>query len=99
MALRTAATYLEGLRDGRVVYYRGERVEDVTTHAALGRGAQHTAIDFRLAEDPAHRSLVLAEDPESGRTISRYFVIPRSSHDLLQRRELIETVTREARAV
>ncbi len=99
MALRTAATYLEGLRDGRVVYYRGERVEDVTTHAALGRGARHTAIDFRLAEDPAHRPLVLAEDAETGRTISRYFVIPRTSHDLLQRRQLIETVTREASAV
>lgn len=99
MGLRTAEAYLEGLRDGRAVYYRGERVEDVTTHPVLGRGARHTAIDYRLAEDPVHRPLVLAEDPDTGRTISRYFVIPRSGQDLLQRRLLIETVTREARTV
>jgi len=99
MALRKPEDYLEGLRDGRVVYYRGERVEDVTTHPALGRGARHTAIDFRLALHPAHQGLVLADDPETGQRISRYFVIPRTSHDLLLRRQLIETVTREARAV
>jgi aromatic ring hydroxylase len=99
MRLRTAEAYLEGLRDGRVVYYRGQRVEDVTTHPVLGRGARHTAIDFRLAEDPEHRPLLLAEDPATQRTISRYFLIPRTSQDLLQRRLLIETVTREARAV
>jgi aromatic ring hydroxylase len=52
-----------------------------------------------LAEDPAHQPLVLAEDPDTGRTISRYFIIPRSGQDLLQRRLLIETVTREARTV
>lgn len=99
MGLRTAESYLEGLRDGRVVYYRGQRVEDITRHPVLGRGARHTAIDFRLAEDPAHQGLLLVRDPETKRTISRYFLIPRTSDDLLQRRLLIETVTREASAV
>jgi aromatic ring hydroxylase len=99
MGLRTPEAYLEGLRDGRVVFYRGERVDDVTNHPALSRGALHTAIDFRLAEDAGYQDLVLAKDSETGRTISRYYVIPRTSQDLLQRRLLIETVTREARAV
>jgi len=99
MGLRTAKSYLEGLRDGRVVYYRGQRIEDVTTHPLLGRGARHTAIDFRLAEDPGHQALLLVKDPQTERTISRYFLIPRTSQDLLQRRLLIETVTREAKAV
>ncbi|MDR7482907.1 MAG: 4-hydroxyphenylacetate 3-hydroxylase N-terminal domain-containing protein [Armatimonadota bacterium] len=99
MALRTPEAYLEGLRDGRVVYYRGERVADVPAHPALGRGARHVAIDFRLAEDPAYRDLAVAQDPQTGRAISRYFLIPRTGTDLLQRRLLIETVTREARAV
>jgi len=97
--MRTPEAYLEGLRDGRVVYYRGERVRDVTTHPALGRGARHTAIDFRLALDPAHRDLAVTTDPATGRPVSRYFLIPRDAADLLQRRRLIEHVTREARAV
>jgi 4-hydroxybutyryl-CoA dehydratase / vinylacetyl-CoA-Delta-isomerase len=95
--MRTEQEYLEGLRDGRVVFYRGERVTDVTRHPALGVGAAHTAIDFRLAGDPAHRDLMLALDPETQQTISRYFLIPRHHDDLLKRRELIEMVTREAK--
>ncbi len=92
--MRTEQEYLEGLRDGRVVFYRGQRVTDVTTHPSLGVGAAHTAIDFRLADDPAHRDLLLVFDLETQQTISRYFLIPRGHEDLLRRRELIETVTR-----
>jgi aromatic ring hydroxylase len=97
VGLRTEQEYLAGLRDGRVVFYRGERVADVTTHPALGVGAAHTAIDFRLAHDPAQRDLMLAVDPDTQQTISRYFLIPRTHEDLLRRRELIETVTRAAK--
>ena len=44
MGLRTAQQYLQGLRDGRYVTFKGERVEDVTTHEHLGVGARHTAV-------------------------------------------------------
>jgi aromatic ring hydroxylase len=30
--VRSAEEYLDGLRDGREVYYRGERVADVVEH-------------------------------------------------------------------
>ncbi|HET6948585.1 MAG TPA: 4-hydroxyphenylacetate 3-hydroxylase N-terminal domain-containing protein [bacterium] len=91
--LRTPQAYRQGLRDGREVYYRGQRVEDVTTHAALGRGASHSALDFRLAEDPTHRALMVVDEGE-GAPFSRYFHIPRTHEDLRRRNELIETVTR-----
>ena len=47
--LRTGAQYREGLRDGRVVYYNGDRVEDVTTHPSLGLVVDEAAeaMDFR----------------------------------------------------
>ena len=51
MGLRTAEEFLNGLRDAREVYYRGERVPMVTEHAELGVAARHAAIDFELAED------------------------------------------------
>ena len=46
MALRTPEQYLKGLRDGREVYYRGERVEDVIAAAfdgGVARAAQPDA--------------------------------------------------------
>lgn len=92
MALRTKQQYREGLKDGRVVYYRGERIEDVTTHEHLGTAVEHTALDFELAEDEEHRSLFTYTDDEG--THSRYFKRPENAQDLLNRREMIETSTR-----
>ncbi len=44
MSLRTPEEYKASLRDGRVVYYQGERVEDVTRHPHLGIAVDHAAI-------------------------------------------------------
>ena len=99
MGLRSAAEFREGLRDGRVVYYRGERVEDVTTHHDLGIGVSHVALDFDLAEDLEHRDLMTWIDLGSGERVSRYFKIPTDSADLLNRREMIERSTRLGGAV
>gem|GEM_PF-5086828 len=33
--VRTPEEYLNSLRDGRVIYYRGKLVTDVTTHEVL----------------------------------------------------------------
>ena len=74
MGLRTAAAYLEGLRDGRTIYFRGERVPDLMEHPELRAGAEHTALDYRLAEDEAHRDLFTAVSPETGERVSRYFI-------------------------
>ncbi|HEY8449839.1 MAG TPA: 4-hydroxyphenylacetate 3-hydroxylase N-terminal domain-containing protein [Bacillota bacterium] len=93
MPLRTAEEYQASLRDGRVVYYRGQRVDDVTTHPVIGKAVRHAAIDYELAEDPETRELATVIDPESGERISRYYAIPRTADDLLARSRLIETST------
>lgn len=97
MALRTAEQYLAGLRDGRAVYYRGERVADVTTHPELGRAARHCAIDYAFADDPGHRAL--ARCVEEGVEINRFYKLPRSADDLLRRREMIAETTRAGHAL
>jgi len=97
MALRTAAQYLESLRDDRLVYYRGERVADLTAHPELGKGARHCAIDYAIAEDPRHRDLV--RYTEEGRELNRFYKLPRTTEDLLRRRELIAETTRAGRAL
>jgi 4-hydroxybutyryl-CoA dehydratase/vinylacetyl-CoA-Delta-isomerase len=94
MGLRSPEQYLEGLRDGREVYYRGERVEDVTEHAELGIAARHAALDFTLAEDPHFNELAVTKD--EGESYSTYYRVPRSEDDLLKRSRLIETSTARA---
>jgi aromatic ring hydroxylase len=97
MPLRTADAYLAALRDGRTVYYKGERVADVTTHAELGRAARHCALDYAFVDDPRHRELAVVDD--DGRTINRFYKAPRTADDLLKRRELIAETTRAGRAL
>src|SRR5207247_9393131 len=52
MGLRTPEQYKASLKDGREVYYRGELVQDVTTHPVIGVAVEHACIDYRMAEDP-----------------------------------------------
>ncbi len=92
--LRTSAQYRESLRDGRNVFYRGERVADVTVHPVLRHAVEHAALDYRMAEDPAHRDLAVTEDG-----YSRYFKVPRDADDLLARSALIEAATRAGKTL
>jgi 4-hydroxybutyryl-CoA dehydratase / vinylacetyl-CoA-Delta-isomerase len=91
MGLRTPEQFLKGLKDGREVYYRGQRVPDVTEHPELGVAARHAAIDFQLAEDPKLRDLAVRH--EGSEAYSTYYHIPRSAKDLLDRSKLIEKGT------
>ena len=99
MGLRTVEQYKASLRDGRLVYFQGQRVGDVTIHPAICVAVNHAAIDYEIAHDPAHRDLAVYADRETGQEYSRYFKIPASAEDLLQRSELIETSTRLGRTV
>lgn len=98
MALRTAEQYLASLRDGRTVYYKGERVDDITAHPDLGRAARHCAIDYAFADDRHHRMLAVTQD-EGGATINRFYRMPRTADDLLKRREMIAETTRAGRGL
>jgi len=94
MGLRTVEQYKASLRDGRVVYFRGKRVEDVTQHPVIGLAVSHAAIDYAIAHQPEHRALAVSIDLLTGQEYSRYFTIPKNEDDLLKRSQLIETSTR-----
>jgi len=91
MGLRTPQQYVDSLKDGRTVFYRGEQVPDVTTHPVIKKAVQHACLDFEMAEDPAYRDLSVVA--EGGDEYSRYFKIPASNDDLLKRSQLIEAAT------
>jgi len=96
VALRTASEYKESLRDGRSVFFRGQKVADVTTHPVIRIAVEHAALEYMLPQDPRFRSLAVVE--ENGEVYNRLYQIPRDGDDLRRRSELIAAITREGAA-
>ena len=92
MGIRSVEEYKESLRDGRRVYIRGEKVDDVTRHPVLGVTADTVAQGFALTShpDPEVRNLFTAPHPQTGELINRYFVTPRNPEDLANRTRMIQ---------
>jgi aromatic ring hydroxylase len=84
MGARTGEQFLKGLRDTRrQLWLEGQRVDDVTTHAALAGGARTLAGVFdRLHAFPDE---CLVPDPETGEPLNVGHMIPRSVDDLKRR--------------
>ena len=97
MGLRTPAEYVESLRDGRAVFYRGERVPDVTVHPVIAKAVNHACVDYEMAEDAETRELAVVAD--EGEPYARYFKVPRSTDDLRLRSRLIEASTARGRTL
>jgi 4-hydroxyphenylacetate 3-monooxygenase len=83
--LRTGKEHLESLRDGRVVYVGGERIDDVTRHPAFREAAKTVAGIYDLKADPANRDVMTYE--EDGGRHSIYFLKPKTREDLQRRME------------
>ncbi len=81
--LKSGKDYLEGLRDGRVVYIGRERVEDVTTHPAFRNTAQAFADFYDLKRDPAQRDALTYE--EDGDRHSIYYMKAKTKDQLAKR--------------
>ncbi|MBW2065966.1 MAG: 4-hydroxybutyryl-CoA dehydratase [Deltaproteobacteria bacterium] len=89
MALKTPEEYIESLRDGRVVYCNGERVNDVTTHPILKICRDWVAMDYVLENDPRYQDL-LTEKDQDGDRVSFVLKPQRSKEDLLRLREIVK---------
>jgi 4-hydroxyphenylacetate 3-monooxygenase len=87
--LKTGDQYRESLRDGREVWYKGERIEDVTTHPATAGGIDLLAAGYDAQHDPETRDLLTFER-EDGARVSKAWMVPRTKEDLKSRRESIE---------
>jgi len=80
--------YLE-LKDGRVVYCNGERVEDVTTHPILKICRDWMAMDYVLQCDSRYQDLLTEKDDEGDR-VSFALIPQRSKEDLVRLREIVK---------
>jgi len=91
MVLKTPAEYIESLRDGRVTYWDGERIDDITTHRKFKTPIAVACGDYDYA-NPARRD-VMTYRTDEGDTAHRVFQIPRAETDLHRRIELMHDMS------
>jgi 4-hydroxyphenylacetate 3-monooxygenase len=99
MPIRRGEEYLESLRDGRRLWLLGQRVEDVTTHAALAGCARSVAAVYDLQHDPAHQRLLTMPSPTTGQPVSLAYLLPHSVDELTRQRRMYEFLVRRAGGV
>lgn len=89
MTARKSSDYVQSLRDNRRVYYRGESVQNVTSHPVLSKSVSHAASEYEAQfENPD----IFLNDTGS----SRYFDPLVNTASLRQRQELIRESTRQS---
>lgn len=93
MVIKSAEDFKKSIVDGREVYYRGEKVEDVTNHPYIGVAANHAAKLYELQGSPKVRDMLMVEEPKLGKIISGFYKIPRDYKDLIDRHKLIVKTT------
>jgi 4-hydroxybutyryl-CoA dehydratase/vinylacetyl-CoA-Delta-isomerase len=93
MAIKTPQDYVKSIRDGRVVYYAGERVKDVTQHPFLNICLNWMAMDYVLSNDPKFRSLLVDKD-EDGEDVPFILSAQRRREDLLRLRDIVKLMAR-----
>jgi 4-hydroxyphenylacetate 3-monooxygenase len=96
--LKTAEEYKESLRDGRDVWYRGERIADVTDHPVTGPGIDWNSKIFDLQFDAQHQD-ALTFVREDGARCSTAWLLPKTPDDLRRHREAAELIAWETYAV
>lgn len=84
--MKTYDEYVKSLKDGREIYYRGKRVDDMMAHPVL----KYTPVflgrihhGYQLS--PEQNEKYFFKHPETGLKLSKYYKIPRNTQDLLDR--------------
>lgn len=89
MALRTAQQYIDSLKDGRVVYFMGEKIDDVTTHPIPQICMKWMAMDYVMQLDPKYQDLV-TDPTDDGDRVSFVFKPQKTREDLMRLREIVK---------
>ena len=91
MGLMTPEAYVQSLNDGRVTYWDGERIDDITQHPRFAVPIAVASSDYRHA-DP-ERSEIMTYVTETGERAHRVFQIPRDEDDLIKRVRMMDNMS------
>jgi len=90
MKLKNGAEYIESLRKlNPIIYYKGERIQDVTRHPATAPHVRAAAMTYALASLKEYRDLATATSHLTGRTISRFTHVHQNVEDLIKKIKLL----------
>lgn len=96
MALKTPEQYIQSLRDGRQVYVDGRKIGDVTEDPRFRRAVDHLALAYEMAQDTNWSAKCVTTCAETGETITGCYKVPKSTEDLMFRRDTIYWASRYA---
>ncbi|MBW2091878.1 MAG: 4-hydroxyphenylacetate 3-hydroxylase family protein [Deltaproteobacteria bacterium] len=92
--IETQEDYIQSLKElDHQVYYRGDRVADVTEHPAIIPHINAAAMTYELARDPMHRELMTAASHLTGHEINRFTHIHQSIDDLLKKVRMLRLLS------
>ena len=93
MKIKSGAEYIDSLRKiNPIIYYKGERIKDVTRHPATAPHVRAAAVTYALASDKEYRDLATATSHLTGRTISRFTHIHQGIEDLIKKIKLLRVL-------
>ena len=84
MSLKTPQQYVESLRDGRVTFWDGERIDDITAHPRFRTPIALVSADYRYDEAEGVGEL-RRYTTDDGEQAHRIYQIPVSEADLADR--------------
>ena len=93
MSLKTREEYLDSLRQQKtVVYFMGERIENVVDSPYLRPHIESAAMTYHLAHDPVFQDLMVVESSLTGKKINRFTHIHQSTEDLVKKVKMMRMI-------
>jgi 4-hydroxybutyryl-CoA dehydratase/vinylacetyl-CoA-Delta-isomerase len=93
MKLMNGAEYIDSLRSlNPVIYYKGERIKDVTRHSATASHVRAAAMTYALASKEKYQDLATTTSHLTGRTISRFTHVHQNIEDLIKKIKLLRVL-------
>ena len=96
MKITTKEDYIQSLKDQKVViYYKGQKVQDRTTHPGFVPHINSAAKTYELALMPEYEDLMTATSSLTGKKINRFTHIHSSVDDLLKKVQMLRLISHE----
>ena len=93
MKIKNGAEYIESLRKVKpIIYYKGERIKDVTRHPSTAPHVRAAAMTYALASDKEYRDLATATSHLTGKTIGRFTHVHQCIEDLIKKIKLFRVL-------
>ncbi len=93
MKIKTSKDYLNSLQALKpVIFYKGQRIKNVTTHPATAPHARAAAMTYSIANKKEFLDLATAKSHLTGRTISRFTHVHQNVEDLIKKVKLLRVL-------